>query len=108
MSKQEIAEVIERKAAEYGFEIERYTTSWSTRQTRESYVRIDILEKENDEKSSWEDRKAWRDIKASGSICQMGGDETPEELLKAAEEIARGARFAAELNSLGLSYTYTF
>ena len=33
----------------------------------------------------------------------MGGDPTPEELLKAADEIARGAKFTAEINGMELS-----
>ena len=108
MTKKEIAEIIESKAAEYGFEIERYPVGWATRQTGESYVRIDINEVENEVKSDWDAHKIWLDLKAEGSICKMGGRNTPEELLKAAEEIAKGAKFAAEINSMGLSYERTF
>lgn len=54
MTKKEIAEIIESKAAEYGFEIQRYPVGWSTRQTGESYIRIDINENENEEKSDWD------------------------------------------------------
>ena len=108
MTKKEIAAIIESKAAEYGFEIERHTMSWATRQTNKSHVRIDILEKDNREKTDWEEHKVWIDIKASGSICRMGGDDTPEELLEAADEIARGAKFAAEINGMNLSYIETF
>ena len=108
MTKKEIAGIIESKAAEYGFTIERHTMSWSTCQTRESRIRIDILEKDNSEKTNWDDHKVWIDIKASGSICRMGGDDTTEELLQAADEIARGAKFAAEINSMNLSYIETF
>lgn len=108
MTKQEIAGIIESKGNEYGFEIERHTMSWSTHQTDKSHVRIDILEKENDGKSDWEGRRIWIDLKATGSICRMGGDDTPEELLQASEEIARGAKFAAEINGMNLSYIETF
>ena len=58
MTKQEIAEIIESKATEYGFEIARYTMSWSTHQTNKSRVRIDILEKEDRDRSDWDNRKA--------------------------------------------------
>ena len=108
MTKKEIAGIIESKAAEYGFEIERYPIGWATRQTRESYIRIDINENEDEEKSDWDAHKIWLDLEAEGSICKMGGRNTPEELLKAAEEIAKGAKFAAEINSMGLSYERTF
>ena len=108
MTKKEIAKIIESKAAEYGFEIQRYPMGWATRQTRESYVRIDINEKENEDKSDWDAHKICLDLKAERSICKMGGRNTPEELLKAAEEIAKGAKFANEINGMGLSYERTF
>ena len=108
MTKKEIAGIIESKAAEYGLEIERYPVGWATRQTRESYIRIDINENEDEEKSDWDAHKICLDLKAEGSICKMGGRNTPEELLKAAEEIAKGAKFAAEINGMELSYTRTF
>jgi hypothetical protein len=38
----------------------------------------------------------------------MGGSPMPEELLKAVDEIARGAKFTAELQSMKLSYERTF
>ena len=108
MTKKEIAEIIESKAAEYGFEIQRYPVGWATRQTGESYIRIDINENENEEKSDWDAHKIWLDLEAEGSICKMGGRNTPEELKEAAEEIAKGAKFAAEINSMALSYERTF
>ncbi len=38
----------------------------------------------------------------------MVGRNTPEELKEAAEEIAKGAKFVAEINNMNLSYTRTF
>lgn len=108
MTKKEIAEIIESKAAEYGFEMAEHRLFWATNQTNKSYIRIDINEKENESKTSWEDRKIWMDIEATGSICKMGGNDTPDELLKASDEIARGAKFAAEINGMRLSYIETF
>lgn len=108
MTKKEIAEIIESKATEYGFEIQRYPMGWETWQTNKSHVRIDINEMENEDKSDWDAHKIWLDLKAEGSICKMGGRNTPEELLKAAEEIAKGAKFAAEINGMELSYERAF
>ena len=108
MTKKEPPEIIESKAAAYGFEIQRYSMGWATCQTSKSYIRIDIKEMENEGKSDWDAHKIWLDLKAEGSICKMGGRNTPEELLKAAEEIAKGAKFAVEINSRGLSYERTF
>ena len=108
MTKKEIAKIIESKAAEYGFDIERYPVGWATRQTGESYIRIDINENENEEKSDWGAHMICLDLKAEGSICKIGGRNTPEELKEASEEIAKGAKFAAEINSMALSYERTF
>ena len=108
MTKKEIAEIIESKAAEYGFEIQRYPMGWATCQTSKSYVRIDINEVENEGRSDWDAHRICFDLKAEGSICKMGGRNTPEELLKASEEIAKGAKFAAEINGMELSYERTF
>ena len=108
MTKKETPEIIESKAAAYGFEIQRYSMGWATCQTSKSYIRIDIKEMENEGKSDWDAHKIWLDLKAEGSICKMGRRNTPEELLKTAEEIAKGAKFAAEINSMGRSYERTF
>lgn len=108
MTKQEIAGIINSKATEYGFEVQRYPMGWATCQTSKSYIHIDINEIENEGKSDWDAHKICLDLKAEGSICQMGRRNTPEELLKAAAETAKGAKFAAEINSMGLSYERTF
>lgn len=108
MTKKEIPEIIESKAAAYGFEIQRYPMGGATCQISKSYIRIDIKEMENEGKSDWDAHKIWIDLKAEGSICKMGGHNTPEDLLKAADEIAQGARFTAAINRMGLFYERTF
>lgn len=108
MTKKEIAEIINSKAAEYGFKMQRITMGWMSEQTDNTFARVEIFARDNSEKTRWEDRRIWLDIEAAGSICRMGGSTTPEELLKAADEIERGARFTAEINAMGLSYIETF
>lgn len=108
MTKKKIPEIIESKAAAYGFEIQRYPMGRATCQTSKSYIRIDIKEMGNEGKSDWDAHKIWLDLKAEGSICKMGGRNKPEELLKTAEEIAKGAKFATEINRMGLFYERTF
>ena len=108
MTKKEIAEIIESKAAEYGFEIEENSLGWNNKRTGEDYISIQIFQNNNLDKTDWENRKACIDIEACASVSRMGGSPTPEELLKAADEIARGAKFTAELQSMGLSYERTF
>ena len=108
MTKKEIAEIIERKAAEYGFEIEENSLGWNNKRMGQDYISIQIFQNNNLEKTDWEKRIGHIDIEACASVSRMGGNPTPEELLKAADEIARGAKFTAELQSMGLSYERTF
>ena len=108
MTKKEIAEIIESKAAEYGFTMQENTMGWANESNHDSYIRIEVRKERDYDKTDWEARKVFRDIKANASICQMGGNSTPEELLKAADEIARGAKFTAEINGMELSCIETF
>ena len=108
MTKKEIAEIIESKAAEYGFEIEENSLGWNNKRMGQDYISIQIFQNNNLEKTDWEKRIGHIDIEACASVSRMGGNPTPEELLKAADEIARGAKFTAELQSMGLSYERTF
>ena len=108
MTKQEVKEIIESKAAGYGFEIEENTLGWSNKRTGQDYINIQIFQNSNIEKTDWENHRACIDIEACVSVSRMGGSPTPEELLQAADEIARGAKFTAELQSMKLSYERTF
>ena len=108
MNKQEIAKIIESKAAEYGLKLQENTMGWANESNHDSYIRIEVRKERDYDKTDWEARKVFWDIKADAGICQMGGDPTPEELLKAADEIARGARFTAAINSMELSCIENF
>lgn len=105
MTKNEIKDLIIKTAAEYGFETEE--TRWSTlpqiKKTTENYISFTI----ND---SWlgfdfENKTALRAAEIRSSVCQMGGNPTPEDLLRAADEIRRGAELTAKLQSMNLEYT---
>ena len=108
MTKQEIAEIIESKAAKYGFQMRKVSLGWMTPQGDNTFARVEIFAKDNSEKTCWEERRVWVDIKAEGSICRMGGNTTPEQLLKAADEITRAARMVEEIQNMNLSYIETF
>ena len=108
MTKKEIAEIIESKGAEYGFKMQAITMGWMSEQTNESSIRIEINQETDEEKTNWEERRVWVNIKAHGCICKMGEQNNPAELLKAAEEIARGAKFVEEIQQMNLSYIETF
>ena len=108
MTKQEVNEIITSKAAEYGFEIEENSMGWNNKRTGQDYINIQIFQNSNLEKTDWEKRIGCIEIEASASVSRMGESPTPEELLKAADEIARGAKFTAELQKMKLSYERTF
>ena len=108
MTKQEVNEIISSKAAEYGFEIEENSLGWNNKRMGQDYISIQIFQNNNLEKTDWEKRIGHIDIEACASVSRMGGNPTPEELLKAAEEVAKGAKFANEINGMGLSYERTF
>lgn len=108
MTKKEIAEIISSKATEYGFEIEENSMGWNNKRTGQDYINIQIFQNSNLDKTDWEKRIGCIDIEVSASVSRMGGSPTTEELLKAADEIARGAKLTAELQSMGLSYERTF
>ena len=104
MTKNEMKALIEKTAAEYGFETESVT--WSEmpqiKRTTESYVSIDI-------RTFWtgfdfETKEATTSIDVTCSVCRMGGSATPDELLAAAEEIRRGAELTKKLQSMNLEY----
>ncbi len=108
MNKQEISKIINSKAAEYGFEMEENSMGWSNKRTGQDYINIQIFQNSNPEKTDWENRIGCINIEACASVSRMGGTPTTEELLKASDEIARGAKFTAEIQQMGLSYERTF
>lgn len=88
MTKQEVTEIIKKKAADFYFKLREMPNGWMSEQTDASYIRIEIWQEIDYEKTCWEERKVAMNIKATGCICQMGKRETPEELMNAIEEIA--------------------
>ena len=108
MTKQEVNEIISSKAAEYGFEIEENSLGWNNKRTGQDYINIQIFQNSNLDKTDWEKHIGCIEIQACASVSRMGGSPTTEELLKAADEIARGAKLTADLQSMGLSYERAF
>ena len=88
--------------------MEENSIGWSNKRTGQDYINIQIFQNSNLDKTDWEKRIGCIEIEACASVSRMGGSPSTEELLKAADEIARGAKFTAEIQSIGLSYTRTF
>ena len=105
MTKSEVKNIIETKAAEYGFTMKKTLTGW---QSYTGITTIEITTDTNYDNTDWEAHKVEIEINAAACISQMGGHPTPEELLKAADEIARAAKFTDEIICMNLTYTETF
>ncbi len=108
MTKQESAEIIERKGNEYGFKMRDMGPAWMSEQTHESNVRIELFKETDYDKTSWEDRRVAISLKVTGCICRMGDRRGAADLQEIAEEIARGTKMVAELEKMDLSYIETF
>ena len=69
------------------------------------FADFQIFERFDEENSDWENHIEAGYFEVKASICRMGGDTTPEELLEAAEQIRLTAEFAKECESMNLSFT---
>jgi len=108
MTKQEIAEIIESKGKEYGFKMKDMGVAWTSEQTSESNIRIELFKETDYDNTSWEDRRVVINLKVTGCICRMGDRREAADLQKTADEIARGTKMVAELEKMNLSYIETF
>ena len=106
MRKQEVNTVITETAKKYGFEttVDMFGIA-KPECGRDSHIGFKFLPCLSVEDSNFETGDAVTHIEISASICSMGGSPSPAELLKAADEIERGARLVAELQSMNLRYT---
>lgn len=108
MTKQEIAEIIESKGNEYGFKMRDMGPAWTSEQTSESNIRIELFKETDYDNTRWEDHMVAINLKVTGCICRMGDRRGAEELQKTAEEIARGTKMVADIEKMNLSYIETF
>jgi hypothetical protein len=108
MTKAEINGIIRDTARAYGFEAsdEPGTVTGLTeiRSEELNFTIITFMTKNTD----WEARFIEERIEVSASVSKMGGSPSPEELMKTAEEIRRGAELVEKLQSMDLTYTETF
>ena len=59
-------------------------------------------------RTDWSKREVEVQIHIRASLASMGGNPTPEDLIRAAEIIREGALLVQELEAMNLSYTETF
>ena len=103
MKKVEVVEIIISKAAEYGFKVE---DGEMLPQIKADNLNISVMVGCDYDKSDMADGKVWMNVTIQASISSAGGNPTPDELLVVADEVARGARMAAELQNMNLSFIY--
>ena len=103
MKKAEVVEIITSKATEYGFKVE---DGGMLPQIKSDNLNISVMVGCDYDKSDMANGKVWMNVTIQASISSAGGNPTPDELLVVADEIARGARMAAELQNMNLSFIY--
>jgi hypothetical protein len=103
MKKEIVAEIISDKASLYGFEVE---AGGMLPRIKSDNINISLVAEMDYDKSDMKAGKAWMKVIAAASISKMGGNPTPDELLTAANEIARGAHLVEEIQNMNLSFIY--
>lgn len=108
MTKKQIFEMIKEEAKAHGFEVsEQPSTVTGMPEIKSEELNFAFFARTT-EGTDWTARIVEESIEASASVRKMGGSPTPEELLKTADEIRRGAELISRLHSMNLTYTETF
>ena len=106
MTKQEAIAIITEAAERHGFTTATYqfTRLVEIVEKDSQYLNFTIYERTAPD-TDWSKREVTMTIHFRASLASMGGEPTPEELLKAAAIIKAGAELVRELEALHLSYT---
>ena len=110
MTKEQAITTIRETAERHGFTTYKYslTRLIEIKEPGEThFLNIFILQRTGPD-TDWSKRRVTIELHFQASLASMGGEPTPEELLKAAEIIKAGALLVQELEAMKLSYTETF
>lgn len=109
MTKNEIISTLKAAAARHGFLAEDNTwMRWPyIHETDTHYLNFTITD-EYAEDTDWSKREVTVNVRIRASLASMGGNPTPEELIRASEIIREGAALMQELEAMNLSYTETY
>ena len=109
MKKEQAISIIKEAAERYGFVTHTY--QWASlieiSEPDSHYLNFMVTENTAPD-TDWSKRKVTMDLHFRASLASMGGNPTPEDLLKASEIIRRGAELVRELEAMKLSYTEEF
>lgn len=106
MTKAEAASIITFFALKNGFETGE-NGAWGLPAIHSRELNF-TYETEMTGETNWEEHRIGQKVKLSASTARMGWQGTPEDLIKTADEIRRGAELVRFLNSLELEWVETF
>ena len=109
MTKEQAISIIKEAAERYGFVtiIYQWTSLIEIQELDSHYLNFMVTENTAPD-TDWSQRKVTMELHFRASLASMGGNPTPEDLLKASEIIRRGAELVQELEGMKLSYTEEF
>lgn len=104
MTKEAICKALEEIITQYGFTFTYTGFSWlpMVNQTSEDYAGITFRENWDFDQ---ENRSCTTTITCQGRVCRMGGNDTFDDLMRAADQIKRAAHLAQAVNDMKLAFT---
>ena len=107
MKKEQVISIIKEAVERHGFVTNKYQWT-STIEIEEPgdthFLNFMVMENIAPE-IDWSRQEVTMELHFRASLASMGGNPTPEELIKASEIIRAGAELVRELESMGLKYT---
>ena len=110
MTKEQAISIIKETAERRGFITCKYsmTRLIEIKEPDDTHYLNFFIQERTSPATDWTKREFTMNLHFRASLASMGGEPTPEDLLKASEIIRRGAELVMELEGMGLSYTETF
>ena len=107
MTKEQIISIIKEAAERHGLTTCKYTMTRliEIKEPGDTNYLNFLIQENLPEGIDWSKREVTMNLHFRASLASMGGEPTPEDLLKAAEIIKAGALLVQELDAMNLSYT---
>lgn len=109
MKKNEIKAIITETARKYGFIAEESTWTHlvNIHEQETHYMNFTITDSYAED-TDWSKREITMVVHINASLASMGGNPTPDELIRASQIIRSGAEMVKELEAMNMSYTETY
>ena len=107
MTKEQVIATIKEAAERHGLTTCKYTMTRliEIKEPGDTHYLNFLIQENLPEGIDWSKREVTMNLHFRASLASMGGEPTPEDLLKAAEIIKAGALLVQELDAMNLSYT---